>query len=59
MTTPTTYIAHHPDCDWEYAPHAYCSCGGREKPFYPRRECVRCGRVVKLCRCKEQEPHTP
>jgi hypothetical protein len=54
--TPATTIAHHPDCIAEQAwdiPEAYeqCSCGGRDRPFFPRRVCVRCWRVSKLCCC--------
>lgn len=52
-----TTIAHHPDCPKEiYAGveedfYVHCTCGGPERPFYPRRVCVRCWRPVKQCKC--------
>jgi len=46
-------LVHHHSCMFEQMwdisdPAMHCTCG----PFYPRRECTKCWRVVKLCRCK-------
>ena len=54
---PETMTVHHLDCPYEYAwdvageAGAGCICGGTKRPFYPRRECTKCWRVLKLCQC--------
>lgn len=50
---PSAYTAHHPDCPLEMGVETdrHCICGGRERPFYPRRVCVECMLTPRRCRC--------